>query len=400
MSRTRVVVLQGAATLAVAMGIGRFAYTPILPLMEHQAGLSSQGASDLATANYAGYLIGALAPTVAPALTRSRLTARLSLLTLIATLALMPASTVPAAWLALRLVAGIASALLFVIAASALFTGAAGRAGWGFSGVGLGIALSGALVLAIGPDSTWRAAWWGAAALAAVLGAAAWTLRPPAAGRPPDRNRAGGDDPGGGRPRTGRWFAALLASYTLEGVGYIIAGTFLVAAVGRAGPAWLGSGAWVITGLAAAPSAAMWARLARRWSRSTLVLTALVVQAAGIALPALAGGDAAALLAAVLFGNTFMAVTSLSLAIGTHLRFPRAVALLTAGYGAGQVLGPLVARPLLHAGPDGYRDALLVAAAVVLAAAAAAAVLRAGFPRRVGTEAEPSAAGPAVAGRR
>ena len=386
-ARPRVIVLQGAATLAVAMGLGRFAYTPILPLMEHQAGLSGPAAADLATANYTGYLIGALAPTGVPALTRSRLTARLSLVTLIATLALMPASTSLAAWLALRLVAGIASALLFVIAASTLFTGAAARAGWGFSGVGLGIAASGALVLAIGPGSTWRAAWWGTAALAAVLGVAAWTLRPPAAGRPPDRNQPRPGDPGDGRPRTARWFAALFASYTLEGVGYIIAGTFLVAAVGRAGPAWLGSGAWLIAGLAAAPSAAMWARLARRWSRSTLVLTALVVQAAGIALPALAGGDTAALIAAVLFGNTFMAVTSLTLAIGTQLRFPRAVALLTAGYGAGQVIGPLVARPLLHAGPDGYRDALLTAAAVVLAGAVAAAALRAGVSQRVETRA-------------
>lgn len=54
------IVLQAAAALAVSMGIGRFVYTPILPLMHAQAGLSAQAGSTLATANYIGYLIGAL----------------------------------------------------------------------------------------------------------------------------------------------------------------------------------------------------------------------------------------------------------------------------------------------------------------------------------------------------
>ena len=137
--------------LAVGMGVGRFAYTPILPLMEHQAGLSTSMASNLATANYLGYLLGALAGIFAPALARSRLAARGSLIVVILTLALMPVTVDATAWLALRLVAGAASALLFVIATSAmlgrLHRGAQHLVGWGFGGVGLGIALSGALVL-------------------------------------------------------------------------------------------------------------------------------------------------------------------------------------------------------------------------------------------------------------
>ncbi len=102
--------------LAVGMGVGRFAYTPILPLMEHQAGLSTSMASDLATANYLGYLAGALIGVLAPAVARSRLAARLSLLVVVVTLALMPATENASTWLALRLVTGVASALLFVIA--------------------------------------------------------------------------------------------------------------------------------------------------------------------------------------------------------------------------------------------------------------------------------------------
>jgi MFS family permease len=135
------------------MGIGRFVYTPILPLMHAQAGLPPQLGAELATANYLGYLIGALAAVFIPALTRSQLVLRLSLLLLAASLALMPATHAAGAWLGLRLVAGIASALIFVIAVSALFNGLRAHAqqlvGWGFGGVGAGIALSGGLVLAL-----------------------------------------------------------------------------------------------------------------------------------------------------------------------------------------------------------------------------------------------------------
>jgi MFS family permease len=320
-----------------------------------------------------------------PGIARSGLAARLSLLVVVLTLALMPVTTDPSAWLALRLVAGVASALLFVIATSAMLArlhrGAQHLLGWGFGGVGLGIALSGAFVLILQSFSTWRAVWWGAAVLAAVLGLAAWTLRPEQAGMRTLLQRHGDV------PRTHRWFAALLASYTLEGIGYIIAGTFLVAAISQNSPGWLGGGAWVVVGIAATPASAMWAYLAHRRSRSTLLLAALIVQAIGIALPGLAGGIAPALISAVLFGSTFVAISSLALAIGAHLQFPRSVALLTAGYSVGQILGPLVVKPLLH---GGYRDALLVAAAIVAAAAVAAIALRIRFPYRVGAMIEPS----------
>ncbi|MGW3306915.1 YbfB/YjiJ family MFS transporter [Streptomyces sp. NPDC001073] len=363
-----------AAALAAGMGVGRFVYTPILPLMHTQAGLSTAAGAHLATANYVGYLLGALAGTLLPALVRSRAVLRGSFVLLTGTLAAMPATHSTTAWIALRLLAGVASALIFVVAVSSLLGHLRNHPphmpGWGFGGVGAGIALSGVLVLALRSVADWQVAWWSSAALAAALATAAWNLRPEA---PPAPSTDAPDkvvDP---------WFGALFASYTLEGVGYIVAGTFLVAAIGQSSPGWIGSGAWVLVGLAAVPSSALWARLGRRRSRPGLLCGALVIQAVGIALPALVGGVAAALVSAVLFGATFIGVSTLALGAGTELQFPRSVALLTAGYSVGQILGPLAVAPLLH---DGYRPALLLAAAVVLAAAVAAAVLRLGFPHR------------------
>jgi MFS family permease len=379
------VVVRGAAAMAVSMGIGRFVYTPILPLMHAQAGLSAQGGSLLATANYIGYLIGALAGIFAPALVRSALALRTGLVVVVATVALMALTRSPAVWFTLRLVAGVASALVFVITASAMLARLREHAqhlvGWGFGGVGAGIALSGAVVLVVRTTGTWRTAWLASAALALALTAMAWMLRTEPK-NPPGARQLSGDV-----PTTHRWFAALFTSYALEGIGYIIAGTFLVAAINEHAAAWVGTSAWVLAGLAAFPAAALWNALARRWSRPALLLAALLIQAFGIALPALAGGVAAALVSAALFGATFLGIASMALAMGAHLQYPRSVALLTAGYSVGQILGPLIVTPLLS---SGYHVALLVAAAIVLAAAVAAAALRAGYPHQVGIMIEPS----------
>jgi MFS family permease len=367
-------VIQGAGALAAAMGVGRFVYTPILPLMHAQARLSAEAGANLATANYVGYLVGALAGIGIPGLARSPAVARGSLVLLVATLAAMPLTHSAVIWVVLRFVAGVASAVVFVVTVSSLLghlrEHPAHLSGWAFGGVGVGIALSGSLVLLLRSVGDWRDAWWAAAVLAAVFAALAWNLRleapPVTAADSPER-----------RPRPHRWFTALFVSYTLEGIGYIVAGTFLVAAIEQRSPGWIGSGAWVLVGLAATPSSALWAWLGHRWSRPGLLGVALVVQAVGIALPALFGGVVASLIAAFLFGATFIGVSTLVLAVGARLRFPRSVALLTAGYSTGQILGPLVVTPLLR---HGYHQALILAAVVVLIAAAAAVVLRIGFP--------------------
>jgi hypothetical protein len=379
------VVAQGAAALAVSMGIGRFVYTPILPLMGREAGLSKSFGATLATANYAGYLLGALAGILAPALVRSTWVMRVALLASVATLALMPATHDHAVWFVLRFVGGGASALVFVFAVSAMLSHlrrADHLVGWGFGGVGAGIALSGALVLITGSIWSWSAAWWSSALAALLLSGPAWGLPSP---EPEERATASSN--ADRVPTVHRWFTALFVAYSLEGIGYIIAGTFLVAAIGQKSPGWAGTGAWILVGICAAPASAVWAALSHRWTRPSLLLAALILQAIGIGLPAVVGGVAPALVGAALFGSTFLGIGSLVLALGTYLQFPRAIALLTTGYSVGQILGPQIVRPLLH---NGYHAALLVGAAIVLGAAIAAEVLRVGFPPRVGAMVEPS----------
>ena len=355
-------IARAAAALAAAMGIGRFAYTPILPLMTGHAGLTAQAAGQLATANYVGYLIGAVGAAVSPRLARSVVVCRASLVILVATLAAMTLSTNVIEWGALRLVAGIASALVFVIAVNTLMDHGhrAHHAGWAFSGVGIGIALSAALPA----TKDWHVAWWAAAGLAALLSALAWHLHPGTSG---DTTKAPAGQQGSARGP----LALLMASYSLEGVGYIIAGTFLVAAVAQQAPGGLGSAVWLLVGLAAAPSAALWARFTGRFSYAALLVAALLLQAAGIAWAG-TGNSVAALAGAVLFGGTFIGISTLALAAGRALQFPGAVALLTTGYSVGQIVGPVAVAPLLH---NGFQQALLAGAAVVLLAALASLLM-------------------------
>ncbi len=366
---------RGAAGLGAAMGIGRFAYTPILPLMTAQDVLTPQAAGTLATANYVGYLAGALAGTASPRLARSTVAWRTSLAVLVLTLAAMPLLPTTVGWLVLRTVSGFASAVVFVIAVNSMMDHLPPHLpGWGFGGVGLGIALSGALVLTMPAGAGWQSAWWTAAALAAVLGAGAWAMRGKARAAD-DSLRATAAPPAPRRPN--RWFAVLFVSYSLEGIGYIIAGTFLVAAIKQTSSGWLGSGAWLLVGLAAVPSAALWAWLCARWSHPRMLAGALLLQASGIALPALAPGPVAAIAGAILFGATFIGVSTMALAAGRMLGFPGAVALLTSGYSVGQILGPVAVTPLLQ---HGFSRALLVAALVVLMSAVVTGLLRFGFP--------------------
>src|SRR3546814_17917255 len=95
----------GLVALAVAMGIGRFAFTPLWPLMAEDAGLSLAQGGWLASANYAGYLPGALAAVAFPI---RRL--RAGLLSSLAAAGLLPLALGQlygmAAWLALRPAAG------------------------------------------------------------------------------------------------------------------------------------------------------------------------------------------------------------------------------------------------------------------------------------------------------
>ena len=302
----------GILGMMVAMGIGRFAYTPILPLMERDLGLSHAETGSLASFNYLGYLLGAVLCSFFPGLL-GRVPVNIGALAAsIATTLFMGAFASPLWWGALRFLAGAASAVLFVVIAVEVAEALAkrGEAGIGgalYGGIGLGIALSGLAVPLLDRSGGWQLCWLGMGAIALALAAAGLLLAGKRRAAPPLGHLQG--------VTTGRGsgIGSLAMAYTCEGFGYIISATFIVAMIGRTpGLERYASLSWVAVGLAAAPSTVLWQLAARKWGVQRAALLAYAVQAAGILLSIRAASPLSALVAAVSFGGTFLGIVTLA----------------------------------------------------------------------------------------
>jgi predicted MFS family arabinose efflux permease len=391
--------LGGILALAAAMGIGRFAYTPLLPAMQQAAGLDPTQAGLLAAANYAGYLAGALLAAFAvPVSGRIRILL-VSAVSVAATTALMATTTNLAAWGVIRFVAGLASAGVLVLATGLVLDdlrrqGRASLSGWLFSGVGLGIVVSGVVVRLTGETLGWRGDWLLLAILASAAIYPCWQWLPRAA-----RERLPASTlPPASAPSVPRSHAApiayalLFAAYFLEGIGYIVTGTFLVAIVDSTpGLQGIGTNVWIVVGLAVIPSVVLWAALAGRAGYAGALAGAYLLQAIGIALP-IAGGVGAAFASAVLFGGTFAGITALTLTLGGHLEASgsaRLIGMLTAVFGLGQMIGPVLGGAIAHRAQN-FTPALAAAAVCVLAGGVLMASLQHFDPLRQGSQTSPA----------
>ena len=357
----------GLLALASAMGIGRFSLTPILPLMQDDAHLTLAVGGWLATCNYIGYLLGALACIVLTP--RPSLSIRWGLAGVGLTTLLMGCSEQPLLWLALRFVAGVASAFVLVgTSAWAMpILRAHGKEEWSghmFSGVGIGIVVTGLFGLAAAVDS-WgsRATWILLGVVALGLSALLW--RPLSDdGLPATPSREQGLS---ALPRP-----AIIAAfcYGAFGFGYIIPATFLPAlAKGYIdNPAMFGL-VWPVFGAAAALSTFAGGWLGRELAPWQLWTRAKWVLAAGVLAPALWVNVPTLLLSAVCVGGTFMIITMAGIREALRLggaSASLAVGVMTAAFGAGQIAGPLAVSLLGRSG-HAFASASLIAVASLVA---------------------------------
>jgi predicted MFS family arabinose efflux permease len=371
----------GILALVVAMGIGRFAYTPILPAMQATFGLSNGMSGALASSNYLGYLVGALLAAAVPSVRRQTFFLRASLILVVLSTSLVAFTTEFWVWMAVRFVAGVASAGAFVFASGAILGVLASMdkqylSGWLYSGVGSGIAISGILVLALnkllpmGYVAGWRADWIGMAVLATVLLLPCWAWMPRSEREATGPRARPGSIISRARRRVFFTFLLLLGvAYFLEGTGYIVSGTFLVKIIEELpGLGGFGTSAWILVGLAAIPSTVLWAWAASRAGFVRTLLVAYIVQAIGVILPVLSGTEWAVALSAILFGGTFMGIVALTITYAREVvpsqQAARAIGMLTAAFGVGQVVGPLVATGLAS-GPKDFGLSLVAASSAL-----------------------------------
>ena len=372
--------------LAVALGIGRFAFTPLLPLMLHGGGLDIRHGGWLASCNYAGYFAGALtcaALRVEPArMVRAGLA-----LTVLLTLA-MGLTSHFWIWAIVRFAAGMVSAWTFVFASQWGLRRLAelGAHHWGgviYAGPGFGIIATGLFVSIAGRLGA-TVGWLGFGLAAAGLSALVWRVFAAVPASPPVAASANGHSGNGATHPTSPAASATTSSappshradafwlvvlYGVAGFGYIITATFLpvIARHALPGSAWPDL-FWPMFGLALIVGALGAARLPHHWDNRTLLAACYVLQAAGLASGIVwptAGGFA---FGSVLIGLPFTAITLFAMREARRLRVDHAAGLMgyaTAAYGVGQIVGPLVAAPIaVHTGS--FSLALWLAAGALL----------------------------------
>jgi MFS family permease len=372
--------LAGLAALAVAMGVGRFAFTPLLPLMQADAGLTLVEGSWIAFANYLGYLFGALATVWmrAPAyrMVRAGLVG-----TGVLTLAVGLVHGFPAWWV-LRFAGGVASAMVLVYASAMTLerlnqAGAGQHFGVVFGGVGTGIALTGLACLALSASGLDSSDIWIAFGIASlVVSAACWKAFGPV------HAPVGSGQATKGSYRS--WGIAewtLIVAYGLYGFGYIIPGTFMpVIARDLLGGAFASGWFWPMFGVAALAGTLATGRIGNEYQRAALI-ACFFVEALGVIIPVVLPDALGLALGSVLLGTAFAAITMLTLretrALANRKRYDAAplMGALTAAFGLGQLIGPPVAGFLVER-LGGFGPSLTLAAAGLTLGGAALWIIR------------------------
>jgi predicted MFS family arabinose efflux permease len=363
------VAVGGLAALAVAMGIGRFAFTPVLPMMQAEHGISVAQGGWLASANYLGYLAGSLFAMHPIIPTRTAI--RVGLVLIAACTLAMGVEHHFTAWLILRAIPGFASALVLVAVSTWILprlvhAERGDLSGKVFAGVGTGIMFAGVACLVmvrtgVSSDTAWIV--MGITAVGVTI--AIW--------------RVLGDETTGGSERAAahppndtvsNWL--LVFCYGAFGLGYIIPATFLPVMAKQviADAGWF-AWAWPIFGAAATISTLLAAPLARRFSDRNVWITSNVAMAIGILVPIALPNLAGIAIAALCVGGTFMVITMAGIqearrVAGVHAR--ALIGAMTSAFAVGQIIGPLLVAGLVHV-PGGFSWALSFSALPLLGAA-------------------------------
>ncbi|GDL50190.1 transport protein [Escherichia coli] len=333
--------LFGMLVLTLGMGLGRFLYTPMLPVMMAEGSFSFSQLSWIASGNYAGYLAGSLLFSFGAFHQPSRLrpfllaSALASGLLILAMAWLLPFILV----LLIRVLAGVASAGMLIFGSTLImqhtrhpFVLAAL-----FSGVGIGIALGNEYVLAgLHFDLSSQTLWQGAGALSGMMLIALTLLMP-------SKKHAITPMP---LAKTEQqimswWLLAIL--YGLAGFGYIIVATYLPLMAKDAGSPLLTAHLWTLVGLSIVPGCFGWLWAAKRWGALPCLTANLLVQAISVLLTLASDSPLLLIISSLGFGGTFMGTTSLVMTIARQLSVPGNLNLLgfvTLIYGIGQILGP------------------------------------------------------------
>lgn len=340
------VLLAGIFSMLVTIGVARFAYTPLLPIMQEATWLNDQVGGWLAAGNYLGYMVGAIIAASVSSLTLKDRLYRIYLILAVVTTALMSFTENVWLWLVLRFVSGMTSSGGMLLASGLILNWLLrhhqrAELGIHFAGAGLGIVLVSVVIeVMVNVAISWDLQWFYLGGLALLLAVPAWRWMPTPDTRPMTISGEALVD----APPSRLFMTLLLVAYFCAGYGYVISATFIVDIV-ESQPTLTGMGQYVflLVGLAAIPAAIVWDHIARAIGYLRALALAYGVQVIGIVLPALTDSLAGVFLSAVLYGGTFIGCVSLVLTMAGRF-FPTKPAKLmgkmTLSYGVAQIVAP------------------------------------------------------------
>ncbi|EGQ3053465.1 YbfB/YjiJ family MFS transporter [Staphylococcus pseudintermedius] len=363
----------GMIALFIVIALGRFAYTPILPFMQLDTGLDNKSVGLLATFNYLGYLIGAMLP-IFYIMKNKVFDLKCYLLLNVATMLLFGVTDHFVIWSLLRLLNGISSGAVFVLASNIVLEALhlarrEGIAGLLYSAVGLGLFSSSLFIFLYTDVTHWRETWiWlGSAAFILTLIIIVCLRENPTLPEPASHEAHG---PEKVIRYSKRFYIPFAIAYFCEGAGYIITGTFLVAIV-KTMPTLSEYAAlsWMFVGLGAIPATVLWSMIGQRIGICLSVILAFLLQIVAVLMPIFTVNAFAIALSSMIFGATFLGLTTLFMSKSHQITFEtkgnNLVAVMTLIYSVGQMIAPYISGILIER-THSYNDALIFAAAILV----------------------------------
>ncbi|TOZ18197.1 YbfB/YjiJ family MFS transporter [Staphylococcus pseudintermedius] len=363
----------GMISLFIVIALGRFAYTPILPFMQLDTGLDNKSVGLLATFNYLGYLIGAMLP-IFYIMKNKVFDLKCYLLLNVATMLLFGVTDHFVIWSLLRLLNGISSGAVFVLASNIVLEALhlarrEGIAGLLYSAVGLGLFSSSLFIFLYTDVTHWRETWiWlGSAAFILTLIIIVCLRENPTLPEPASHEAHG---PEKVIRYSKKFYIPFAIAYFCEGAGYIITGTFLVAIV-KTMPTLSEYAAlsWMFVGLGAIPATVLWSMIGQRIGICLSVILAFLLQIVAVLMPIFTVNAFAIALSSMIFGATFLGLTTLFMSKSHQITFEtkgnNLVAVMTLIYSVGQMIAPYISGILIER-THSYNDALIFAAAILV----------------------------------
>ena len=337
-----ILILTGIAALTIAVGIGRFSYTPILPYMISELNLTTTEAGLIASSNYLGYLLGSLIPIFPQFPKNIRSIFIYSIFISIISLFAMGLTNTFEVFILIRFIHGIFSAFVLILGTSLIvshvqkkgkiFLGTAH-----FSGVGLGMALSAIVVSYLGfLNFTWDELWFSIGILAIMLSFQIIKFTPFQKAEVKYNLKS--------KNKTSLGFSLITISYGLYGFGYVAFGTF-ISTMSRLTPGLEKTEpyVWFVVGVTGIPSVFFWNWFGSKIGNDIGLFLANLILGLGVLFSVLINNELGIFISCILFGLSFVPITSMCLLEGQKRfsgSFIVSTAILTFSFSIGQMIGP------------------------------------------------------------